>query len=175
METNLPDRDSTTVFNISELLDGQIKKLSQSKYGLMKTVSIDGVEEKIEIPGNEVNWEEALKSFYELDISSPRLSLMYDFREYDSASVHIRQYQRNRGEKNKVVLLRIEKYPNRSLRISASESSSNPISHSRSYTTIRFAQDDDQELLIRQFQLEGYQKIISRDTVYYSIVGIVNY
>ena len=175
MEDNLSDRDSPEVFSITELLDGQISKLSRSKPGLMKNASIDGIEENVEIQGKEVDWEEILKSFYELDISSPRLAQMYDIQEYDSGSVHILQYRRKPGEKSKIELLRIDEYINGSLKISANESSSNPIYHSRSITNIEFARDDDQGLLIQRFQLKGYQKIISRDTVHYSVVGTFRY
>ncbi|MFC2124432.1 hypothetical protein ACFLU5_06440 [Bacteroidota bacterium] len=174
MEDNSSPGDSRAVFSITNLLNEQIGKLSLTKPDLVKTVSIDGVDEKNDITGSEVDWEEILKIFYEIEISSPRMAGIYNLQEYDSGIVHVSQYVRKPGEKAKVEFLRIEEYPDGSMNISSKVVQNNPIYSSSSYAKILLVNTERSGLLIQRFQLEGYQKIIARDSVQYTIDGVLN-
>ncbi len=174
MEDNSSKGNSHAMYNITGLLEDQIQKLSQISANLMKTVSIDGIEESVEIPGIEVDWEETLKIFNGIDISSPGLVGVYNIQEYDSGLTHIYRYLKKPDEQGKVEFLRIEEYPEGDISISAGEVLDNPIYKSRSFTNINLINTGRFGLLIHRFQLEGYQKIISRDTMHYSIVGIIS-
>jgi len=175
MEDNLSGGDPKEVFSVKNLLDGQKNKLSQTHHTLIKSVLIDGIEEKSELKGDDVDWEDILNPFYDLDIGSPGMMESYTFREFDSELTHIREYSRKPGEKGKVISLRIEEYPEGDMRISASEVVDNLIYYARSSFNMYFENTNRYSLLLKDFEYGSSQKMITRDTVHFIIKGEIYY
>lgn len=174
MEDTSSERRDQTVYDITSLLETQIVKLDDLRPALTKSVTIDGVEETVVIPGVKVDWKEMLDIFSEIDISSSKLAGAYSIQEYDSGMVHVRNHFIKPGEKGRVHFLRIEEHEDGEINLSAREVLENPIFYSRSNSNILLTKTVKHGLLMRKYEFESCQKMIARDTVRYRIVVLIN-
>ena len=171
MEDSTPDKASFHVFELNSLLEEQITKLELVKPALKKTVVLDGNPDRIVIEPGDVKWEEILRLFFRADISSPELIGIYQIDESDSSGIHIQNYVKKPDEKGDITDFTILKYPEGSLEIHAHEIMENPISLSNLKMTLCFRMTESNDLLLSDYQIRGFQKMILKDTVFYTISG----
>ena len=162
-------------FDVSGLLDEQILLLEEIKPALEKIVVIDNQKEKIILESGDVNWEESLNIFTKADINSPKMMGLYTCSESDSAGYHSRNYTLKPNEISSIKHLIIIDYPNGDMEISAVERIKNPISLSLIHMRMHYIKNATSEFMLDSYAAEGFQKIITRDTLFFAVYGKVIY
>lgn len=171
MEDSTLDKVSFHVIELNSLLEQQITKLELVRPALEKTVVLDGKHDRVVIEPEDVKWEEVLRLFFRADISSQKLIGIYQIDESDSSGIHIQNYVKKPDEKGNITNLSILKYPEDSLKIHAHEIMRNPISLSDLEMAICFRMTETNDMLLSNYQIRGFQKMILKDTVFYTISG----
>jgi hypothetical protein len=175
MEDSFSIQELNYAFDVSGLLDEQILLLEEIKPALEKIVVIDNQKEKIILESGDVNWEESLSLFTKADINSPKMIGLYTYFESDSAGYQSRNYTLKPNEIGSIKHLIIIDYPNGDMEISAVERMKNPISISSIHMRMHYIKNAASEFMLDSYAAEGYQKILTMDTVFFAVYGKVIY
>lgn len=162
-------------YDINGLIDHQVKTLDSIGFFLLKNAAIDGVEESVQSSQPTfAAWTKELSIFKSADINKSMLAGSYDIIETKIADMEFLIYKSKTPESTQVDSLALsflatEKYP---LKIHACITSSNALFESEKHLDLNFKNVNKVNLL-STYKIEGWQKMISKDSTTYSIVGSI--
>ncbi|MEQ9285648.1 MAG: hypothetical protein RIG77_01995 [Cyclobacteriaceae bacterium] len=159
---NQTQTDYQSIFiNMDSLINEQIARLEGRK--LRKEVTLEGEREELLLISDSVSLANDLNFFAELDISKPTFRGEYDIRENGP----VKSYQRT--GKLGPQIIELKRSPSNSLLALEGEyTESNMLfSSSRKY----LMQFDQESSELRRYEFSGYQKLLFRDTVFFSVMA----
>ncbi len=178
----LPDQNekpvkTSTFYDINGLIDEQVSLLDSISPTLFKTAVIDGVEEISEfIPADSAAWAKELFIFKSADINKPILADSYQIQETIENQTSGKIYKSNNPGSTEVDSLMIYQSGDHSylLKIQAGLSSRNVLFESEKMLELHFKTENNRTI-ISAYKIEGWQKMKSRDSTYYTIEGRLIY
>ncbi len=164
-----PEKSSDKVlapeeFNITALLEEQITLLLESRAQYDKTVLLNGLtEQKIIQPGNANDWNKELALFISADISDPALFDNYDLNEPTKTELRA---ELKEGISSKVKLFVVRRDQNGIEEVEAVLSDDPVLFKTGKKLNMTF---DKKSGLLNSYSVSGFQKMLTRDSVTYSI------
>ncbi|MEL6558055.1 MAG: hypothetical protein AAFQ94_07715 [Bacteroidota bacterium] len=165
---NVPKETQTVkrYFDVDSLISGTIQKTLQNKDSLQinKIVEIDGEEEQKSFYLDQEGLENEMRLFSIMDLNNPALAFSYDSQESDG-----RMDYRLKATENQtgIISLSVTKKGNAQI-LEALFSENNPI-----YYTSRQLKLRVENGTIQSFEMTGKQKMVFKDTIHYSMKGII--
>jgi hypothetical protein len=162
-------------YDINGLIDHQVKTLDSISLFLLKKAAIDGVEESVQFSQPDLAaWTKELSIFKSADINKSMLVGSYDIIEIKNADIEFLIYKSKTPENTQVDSLALsfmaeEKYP---LKIHACITNSNALFESAKHLDLNF-NNANRVKLLSSYKIEGWQKMISKDSTTYSIAGSI--
>lgn len=164
-------------FDINGLVDNQVKLLDSIGPFLLKVAIINGNEEQKKIDTNiDFSWEKELSIFKSIDINKPVLKDNYEIvNETKSVSKTILYISKstNKTHVDRITINYLEQ-ENEPIKIFAFLSGNNVLFESTKTLELTF-EKIGRQLLLSNYQIEGWQKMISKDTTKFSIKGELNF
>lgn len=149
--------------NIDSLINSQVKFLSNKR--VIKKVILNGKEEILLLKTDTTFWKSELSIFSNLEINKP--SLIGAYNKVRKKNVLI--FNRKKGEKKSAIQVIINTSQNGDiLSISGILLEKNYLYLSEQKLSMVF---DKNSKLLKSYKFSGYQKLITRDTVFFEING----
>jgi len=170
---NTEVRSYQEALDLEGLVNTQVVYFSDNHYGIHKRSCLGQKEEVVEHYPDSAGWSKQLDILKTVDISKPGLRSYYAAESYESPSFLIDYYVLIDTGRSNTMYQKIfrDKLTNHLARIQAKQRVDNPIYHSGRYIEIVFRTIDEDIPIIDSIKVEGYQKIIFQDTVFYSSIG----
>lgn len=165
----------TTFYDINGLVDEQVKMLDSISPTILKKAVINGNKEDSKItPQDTTAWLKELAIFKSADIN--KSILLDSYTKTESAEKNTISYKSKYPEKTRVEELSIQfgKTDQKPLKIHATLDYKNEVFTSEINLEINFLINDGKSLL-SNYRIEGYQKMISKDTSTYLIEAEIIY
>ena len=165
-----PEIDNSTVvsyFDLPAVISTQQKQLKEQHAGIEKNLKVNKKLENIKI--DSVDWDKELQLFVEANINKPVLIGSYKVDEKKEGDLSKITYT-TLDDKNKVKELIVTKTGEVLNTVEVDWVESNPIYHSEKQMKLDF---ENNKLL--QFTIDGYQKMVADDTLYYNLEAHVIY
>lgn len=163
-------------YDINGLIDHQVKMLDSIGFFLLKKAAIDGVEETVRFSHpNFAAWENELSIFKSADINKSRLLDSYDIIETKNDAVKLIIYKSKTPESTQVdsLALSFSIKDNYLLKIHAFITSNNALFESEKNLELEFTNLNNGINLLSSYKIEGWQKMISKNSTTYSIEGSI--
>lgn len=153
-------------YDVDSLISGAIQKTLQNKDSVQinKIVKIDGEEEQKNFYLTQEGLENEMRLFSIMDINNPALAFAYDSEESDS---ELNYYLKANENQTGIISLSVTKKENAQV-LEALFSENNQI-----YYTSRRLKLGVGNGTIQSFEMTGKQKMVFKDTIYYSMKGII--
>lgn len=162
-------------FDIVGLIDHQVKMLDSVGLSLLKKATINGLEEEISLTSPDFStWTKELTIFKSADINKPMLSDSYEFTEIEKGGIKTIIYMSKFPEATQVDSLTLSFIDNEEnpIKIHARLTSSNALFKSEKNFDLAFNNVNGQ-CLLSYYKIEGWQKMISKDSITFFIEGSV--
>ncbi|MCK5102332.1 MAG: hypothetical protein KAR17_05940 [Cyclobacteriaceae bacterium] len=162
-------------FNIVGLIDKQVQLLDSIGPSLLKTAIIDGVYEKTQFtPPDNSTWAKELTIFKSADINKPILADSYELIETKISGSKSIIYKSKFPKTTQVDSLALSFLDNEEnpIKIHARITSVNALFESEKNLDLTFKNANTQSML-SNYKIEGWQKMISKDSTTYLIEGFV--
>ena len=176
-DRNTEIKTANNFYDINGLIEEQIRLLDSVGPYIIKKAIIGGNEEITQItPEDSTAWSKEMNIFKAADINKPLLRDSYQIEDVSVGNMSTTSYKsKNRG-KTIVEELSIQFVQNtqKPIKIHASLDSRNLLFNSVKTLEMHF-QNINGKQMIRQYKSDGWQKMISKDSTYYSIVAEVVY
>ena len=170
--TNMENKKQKTIdvyYDINGLIDRQVKLLSSVSPSLLKTANLDGNQETDTLKLSQEEWENELSIFRSMDINKPMLVDSYteQVKKYDAEIVTtwISKSPSNTEVDTLIIYQSVKTSPNR---IEAYLSSKNTLFKSSKRLELIFLAEKGGPLL-EQYSVSGWQKMLSKDSTYFSV------
>lgn len=166
-----------TFFDIAGLIDNQVQLLDSIGPSLLKKAIIDGVEENTQFtPSDDTIWAKELMIFKSADINKPKLVDNYDIMETQISGAKIIIYKSKYPDTTQVDSLAISfsDSENKPLTIHALLVSNNTLFESEKTLELSF-KDVSGQTILSKYKIEGWQKMISKDSTIYFIEGVLDF
>ncbi|MCK5702273.1 MAG: hypothetical protein KAI29_14005 [Cyclobacteriaceae bacterium] len=174
---NKKTETASTFFDIAGLIDNQVQLLDSIGPSLLKKAIIDGVEENTHFtPSDDDVWAKELMIFKSADINKPTLADIYETKETRISGSKIIIYKSKYPETTQVDSLAISfsTSKNKPLTIHARLVSSNTLFESEKTLELAFKAVSGQ-IILSKYKIEGWQKMISKDSTIYFIEGVLDF
>ena len=168
---------ANTFFDITGLIDNQVQLLDSIGPSLLKKAIIDGVEENTQItPSDDTIWAKELMIFKSADINKPKLADNYDIIETQISGSKTIIYKSKYPETTQVdsLVISFSDGENKPLTIHARLVSSNTLFESEKNLELAFKVVSGQ-IILSKYKIEGWQKMISKDSTIYFIEGVLHF
>lgn len=161
---------STTYYDINGLVDRQIKLLVSASPSILKKAIIDGHEEESKIqPQDSAHWAKELIIFKSADINRSMLSDSYIISESSNSRIKTITYTSKYPDDTEVDALSVElDNDQKPMKIRAILDNQNELFKSAKTLEVKF-KDVNGQKLISSYSIEGWQKMISKDSAAYLI------
>lgn len=158
-------------YDINGLIDRQENLLATISPNLLKNASINGQEDITELVAQDSLWQKELQIFRTADINEPMLIDRYSELEEQKGDISTASYISKSRKQTDVDTLRIT-FDDRGhvQQVFAFMESENTLFKTRKELLIHFSDYDDYQL-IDEYSIRGWQKMISKDSVHFSIEG----
>ncbi len=162
-------------FDINGLIEQQVNMLDSVSPSLLKTATIDGVDEHNLLTSlNHATWTKELAIFKSADINNPRMADSYQFVETNKSGIKTIIYKSKFPKTTSVDSLAISftdtgKNP---IKLHARVRDGNALFESDKTMKMMFTIVNNQNML-SSYRIEGWQKMISKDSTTYLIEGLV--
>lgn len=154
-----------TYFDVDSLTNHQVEILSSKNFTLNKTVMIDGKSESKSITPDSADWERELRFLRQLNINKPRLIGAYDSLVKSSSVRYIPKFD----SEIPIRYLEVKKENGIVTTLSGKLVEKNDIYETSLEATLQF-----DESSLSTYSVNGYQKIVLKDSVFYNIRGKIN-
>ena len=167
-------------FDMVGLVDQQVGSLVKSQANLTKEAVIDGDTNQTALLMDSTQWAEALAFFKEGDINRPNLQDAYQVTEGlkdDKSNLLITTYNALNTAENGVTCLKVYylRDPEKPMRVEAEIRENNLLYTAHKKLSMWFMETLEQEPVLIAYGLEGYQKIVLKDTIKFKIHNRVDY
>lgn len=162
-------------FDMNRFVDDQTTWLSKHRYGLRKITRLDSSVETIEYIPDSSGWARELDILRTVDISKPAIRPFYDHKVSEADQFKIDRFIVKDSGRHKTTYQAIYRKKNDSNPsiIRSGQYISNPIYRSERIIEIIFKDTVTDTLEIDSVKVQGYQKIIFRDTAFYNTSTII--
>lgn len=156
-------------YDVAGFLDQQLIWLDSLGPEVEKVVEADGVEEAQKIALDSAGWAKELEVFYRVDINDPILRDAYEVHQTEENGNKIITYS-TKEEDVKVQWLKISYHNHAVAHIESCIREDNVLYKSKSNIQLNFDVDHEPPLLTR-YAIQQSQKILFKDTAFYSVDG----
>jgi hypothetical protein len=172
-QKNIEKGSLQNTFDLIGLVDDQVNYLSRHQYGIHKFKKLGNKKEIIDHYPDSTGWAKELSILKTADINKPGLSPYYRLESSKDSLYEIDTYYlKDTGSVNTLYQKIIRRKQNHlPVKIEARQQTDNPIYHSGRYIEIFFKALSEQEVIIDSIYISGYQKMIFRDTTFYSSIS----
>lgn len=160
-------------YDVAGFLDQQVPLLDSLGPGVEKVVEADGIKEEQRIALDSVGWAKELEMFYRADINDPILRDAYEKTQSEEGTHKIVTYKAKESSV-KVHWLQITYRNNAVTHIAARIQEDNVLYKAKSLIELDFDDQHEPPLLMR-YSIQQSQKILFKDTVFYSVEGRLNW
>ena len=160
-------------FDINGLVDKQLLLLDSISPSLLKTATINGIQEKTEFIPTDSLWEKELLIFRSADINKPMLVDSYLKSEDKNESISSITYISKFPKSTLVDTLFISLKSTVPSQVYVSMRSQNTLFKTSKKLTLNFKDLQGQPALT-DYSVVGWQKMISKDSTYFDILGSIN-
>ena len=165
---NIPKETETVkrYFDVDSLISGAIQKTLQNKDSLQinKIVEIDGEEEQKNFYLNREGLENEMRLFRIMNLNNPALAFSYNSEESDNRlGYRLKTTENQTG----IISLSVTKKENAQV-LEALFSEQNQIYYTSRQLTLMIENGK-----IQSFEMTGKQKMVFKDTIHYSMKGII--
>jgi hypothetical protein len=170
---NVENRSLKKALDLDSLVDSQVTFLSDNHYGIHKITRLGPREEVVEHYPDSSGWARELDILKKADISKPGIRPYYSYELSGNSSYNIDNFiliDSGRYKTTYQIVYR-SKLTDIPFLVQTGQHISNPIYHSSRFIEIVFREIEAEEIVIDSIRVKGYQKIIFRDTAYYSLVS----
>ena len=160
-------------YDLQGLISDQVATLSRDKPTITKNVSIAGKEETY--VGQEIDWEKELTLFMESDINKPTLISQYEINEYiNQDGDSVLEYQQIDEKASGVLKMKITKsnQSNHPQMITIETRKNNALFASSVNMKLQLGKEETPR--IESYEIQGFEKILLKDTLTFSIHGNLN-
>lgn len=159
-------------FNLGQLIDDQSIRLSANKALLYKEAFI-GDEYSDQLLLNEAcKWAKELEIFKEADLNIPALAKSYRYSKYETDTGFLHKWKSIHPYETKVDELLVFKNDlNEPLIIKSTMKYGNYLYQTEKYFELNLNYNDDQVLLLNEYKIEGWKKLLRNDTTFYRLIG----
>jgi len=168
---------SNKFIDIKGLIDHQVKLLDSIGPFLLKNAIINGAEEQININTDiDFSWENELSIFKSADINKPVLEDSYEIILKTNTRLKTVTYLSKTPLQTQVDSMAIifTEFDNTPIQINVMMSNKNELFESARTLELTFKKSDS-HFLLSSYNIEGWQKMIAKDTTNFSIVGTLNF
>lgn len=164
-------------FELEELIDEQIELLSKEEFVLHKTTVLNAKVEEVQLKPDSTSWRKELSIFKSADINKPGLIPFYTYTQLEINGLLEDQYVLNDSGRSETTYLRILKHRStrQISRITAVQKVVNPIYESSRKMELYFKESEGAGILLDSFSINGYQKMVSQDSVVFFTSGKITY
>lgn len=158
-------------FDLKGLLETQILLLDSLQPNLSKVTVIDGLEESQTLHLDSAGWAREMEIFFEADINEPILKDAYELEEKDLGdSLTLMSYEAIDKKNAEIEFLKVFYPKNEDLpsHITAVFTEKNALYDSKRSLELNFKSDNDLHVL-SGYSIEGIQKMLLKDTIYYKV------
>lgn len=156
-------------YDVAGFLDQQLIWLDSLGPDVEKVVEADGIKEVQKIALDSAGWAKELEVFYRVDINDPILRDAYEKRQTEENGDKIITY-RAKEKDAKVQWLKISYHNLAVAHIESCILEDNVLYKAKSSIQLNFDVDHEPPLLMR-YAIQQSQKILFKDTVFYSVEG----
>ena len=158
-------------YDLKGLLDRQLVLLDSINPTAEKITVIDGNTQKQSIQLDSAGWKSEMQIFYSADINEPILKDAYEKTEEITDSLKVVNYEAKNGKNTEIERLTVfynvkEDEP---FRIAAVFKEKNALYDSKRLLQL-FINNQTKPALLTGYEIEGLQKMLMKDTVFYKIV-----
>lgn len=171
------DESPKIYFDLQEKLEEQILILLDEKASLTKTAILDGKEQTVEITPDSTRWHNELQLFLSATINKPNYKDLYTIEEKPdpNSNLTIRSYVHI---DQKAMIPEMDVYYlkdiDNTVKISLKYKDQNVGFVADRHLTLQF-EEINNEFLLKQYTISGFQKIIGMDTVKYEVIAFIKY
>ena len=165
-------------FSVDSLIDHQVKFLIATGASVTKSAFIDNASDKSTFKPDEEGWRSELAVFRHLEImNKPIYADSYeeiDGMEDDNSNLKVRVFNAKSNVPVKQLKIYYQTNPHVVRKIEAYLDEQNSLY----YTSRRFSMEMDEfkdKLVLSQYEIQGVQKMILRDSVKFSISSVIKY
>jgi len=172
-----PSEVSLVALDVESMLNDQAVALASNHVPLSKTASVGGVASDTTWVPAEVQWRAELKSFEDLGLVNKRL--YQDMYRVEGplgdkrSNLHIQRYSSKQAPLTSLDIFYMDDV-NRFRRIEGIYHRVNNLYATHRTLVLEFDEVQGKPLLTH-YQITGYQKLALRDTVHFSIQGVINW
>ena len=160
-------------FDVTGFLDQQLYWLDSLGAGVEKVVEADGVKEMQKVALDSLGWTKELEVFYRADINDPILRDAYEKSQSEEHDGKVVTYSaKEKGAK--VQWLSIAYRNHAVVHIAARIQEDNVLYKAKSNIELDFDAQHEPPLLTR-YAIQQSQKILFKDTVFYSVEGSLDW
>lgn len=173
---NTPQEFTDQYYDLRGLLLDQLELLDSVNPQLVKTAEIEDKTEKEVFTPDSAGWANELDAFFQTDINKPVLRDMYLIKDTVDGNLQQRIYRHLESDAAGVRYLKVsyrEKL-NEVRKIQALYVEKNALYESSRLLQLQF-EENASELRLKGYGVDGFQKMILKDTVYYQLQAEVNY
>jgi len=169
-------RQEIDKMNLKGLLDSLNNKVASANPLLIKRARIDEQVDSAQLHLNKDDWEKELNSFSDLKIRPGRLLTEFDEKVVNTDSTILYRYvsKNTRKEPLDSLFILTDHYEN-ILRLKAFKNDVNYFSSSQEALVINFFSYNDKIQLPTGYQISGWQKIRTKDTIDFQIKALFVY
>ncbi len=171
-----PQKVRREYFDIKGLLDKQIELLDSIGPSLHKIAVIDGVRDTITYTPGSSGWRKELEIFDEADLNKPRLKGLYEISEKKSPESYEIIYASKDPHSTPIdsLFVSVKTADKKSMKIHVLFHAGNFFYSSSQRLELDFT-DMNGQLFLKSFDIQGWQKLILRDTTLYHIEASVKW
>ncbi|MCC5931795.1 MAG: hypothetical protein JJU28_21290 [Cyclobacteriaceae bacterium] len=159
-------------FKLRELIDDQALRLSENNALLYKQAFIDEEFSDQLLMHEACKWAKELEIFKDADLNIPALKNSYSYSMHETDTGVLHKWKSLYPYETKVdeflVFKNIRKEPSL---IKSTMKYGNYLYQTEKFFELNLVYDDDLGLLLKEYKIEGWKKLLRNDTVFYSLVG----
>ncbi|MEQ8470105.1 MAG: hypothetical protein RIC35_02925 [Marinoscillum sp.] len=159
------DRKLDAYFDLDSLLDSQVQLLSDQKAEVMKTVIMDGTVETQRSTPDTTGWKDEFKIIRDFNLNKPYYVGAYYKKTLDDGV----RYVEEEGVKVPVSEFIIKSTDGALEKINATYFEDKTIYQHKRVLELNFAEDK-----LTAYRISGFQKMVLKDTIFYTISGEIN-
>ncbi len=176
--TGAPQKQISEYYNLDSLVNGQISVLTAGHFNTHKKVTLDGENEEVSSELTKEQWRDELKLFIDADMNVSSLSGVYEcncgINDKNSNLLVDRYSPKNVKDKSRIRLFEVYYFKEISQvrKILIEEKEENELYYSSRRLVMNF-ENNREGMMLSSWTIEGFQKLILKDTVSYFVEGTV--
>lgn len=172
---NPGQRKISLYFDLEGLVKDQLVLLDSLNPVVNKKTVIDGIEESDQLKMDSISWARELEIFIQSDINKPVLQDSYAISETEEGNQKIKIFEAKNKEKLGVEYLKIYYDGDILKKVESLYKEKNTLYNSQRKMIMNFEAKADDIPILASYTVEGKQKMILKDSIYFEVRASLSY